>query len=217
MVRAVPTTTTHNFVLVLTGISEPDDRLEDALFEAGCGDALLAFRNGVGYLEFDREAETFPSAVLSAVRDVERADPRIKVSHVEPDDLVSAAEIARRFGRSREYVRLLSQGERGEGDFPGPLSGVAGTTFLWSWADVVAWSRAHNKLADEAALRVAVFIRDLNDALRFRKDPSIAARRIELLRGLDLIARTEQKRLLQLFEKLEGNPDSDYKAERSRR
>jgi hypothetical protein len=181
----MPRKATHNFVLVLTGVSEPDDRLEDALFEAGCSDAILAFRNGVGYLEFDREGESFPAAVLSAVRDVERADPRVKVSHVEPDDLVSASEIARRFGRSREYVRLLSQGERGRGDFPRPLSGVAGTTFLWSWADVVAWSLANNKLADESALQAAVFIRDLNDALRFRMDPSIAARRSELLRDLD--------------------------------
>ena len=32
----------------------------------------------------------------------------------------------------------------------------------------------------------------------------------------EFIARREQKRILQLFEKLEGNPDFDYKAERSR-
>lgn len=33
----------------------------------------------------------------------------------------------------------------------------------------------------------------------------------------EFIARREQKRLLALFEKLEWNPDFDYKAERSRR
>ena len=33
----------------------------------------------------------------------------------------------------------------------------------------------------------------------------------------EFIARREQKRILQLFEKLEWNPDFDYKAERSRR
>lgn len=36
----------HNFVLVLSGVSEPDSQLEDDLFEA-CDDAVLAFRNGV--------------------------------------------------------------------------------------------------------------------------------------------------------------------------
>jgi Arc/MetJ family transcription regulator len=33
----------------------------------------------------------------------------------------------------------------------------------------------------------------------------------------EFIARREQKRILQLFEKLEWNPEFDYKAERSRR
>ena len=33
----------------------------------------------------------------------------------------------------------------------------------------------------------------------------------------EFIARREQKRLLRLFQKLEWNPDFDYKAERSRR
>lgn len=33
----------------------------------------------------------------------------------------------------------------------------------------------------------------------------------------EFIARREQKRVLQLFEKFEWNPDFDYKAERSRR
>ena len=33
----------------------------------------------------------------------------------------------------------------------------------------------------------------------------------------EFIARREQKRILQLFERFEWNPDFDYKAERSRR
>ena len=184
MVEQMPQETTHNFVLVLIGVAEPDERLEDALYEAGCSDAILAFRNGVAYLEFDREAESFESAVLSAVRDVERANHQLRVSHVEPDDLVSASEIARRLECSREYVRLLTRGERGGGDFPSPLSGVAGTTFLWSWVDVVQWSCAHSKLATELDLANAVFIRDLNGALRVRMDPSIIQHRLELLKGL---------------------------------
>jgi hypothetical protein len=166
------------------GVTEPDDRLEDALYEAGCSDAILAFRNGVAYLEFDREAVSFESAVLSAVRDVERANHRVRVSHVEPDDLVSASEIARRLECTREYVRLLARGERGGGDFPSPVSGVASTAFLWSWVDVVQWSCAHNRLATKLDLASAVFIRDLNGALRVRSDPSMIQHRLELLKRL---------------------------------
>lgn len=73
----------HNFVLVLSGVSEPDSQLEDGLFEAGCDDALIAFRNGVGYLEFDRRAPSLDAAIRSAVRDVERADGRLAVVAVK--------------------------------------------------------------------------------------------------------------------------------------
>ncbi|MGH9461061.1 MAG: hypothetical protein ACRD1X_07570 [Vicinamibacteria bacterium] len=38
----------YSFVLVLSGVSEPDEWLENALFEAGCDDGTLAFRDGVG-------------------------------------------------------------------------------------------------------------------------------------------------------------------------
>jgi hypothetical protein len=193
MVQQVPLETTHNFVLVLRGVTEPNDRLEDALYEAGCDDAILAFRNGVAYLEFDREAESFESAVLSAVRDVEHADHQVRVSHVEPDDLVSASEIARRLECTREYVRLLARGERGGGDFPSPLSGVAGTAFLWSWVDVLQWSCARNSLATKLDLASAVFIRDLNGALRARMDPSMMQHRLELLRKLGRSAPSSDK------------------------
>ncbi len=66
-------------MLVLSGVPEPDERLENALFEAGCDDGTLAFRNGVGYLEFDRQAPSLDAAILSAIGDVERADPRLAV------------------------------------------------------------------------------------------------------------------------------------------
>lgn len=37
---------------------------------------------------------------------------------IEPDELVTIAEIAQRYGRSPESVRLLVGGERGPGGFP---------------------------------------------------------------------------------------------------
>ena len=73
----------HNFVLVLAGATEPDAQLEDGLFEAGCDDATLAFRNGVPYLEFDRQASSLDSAILSALRDVERAGLSLTVVSID--------------------------------------------------------------------------------------------------------------------------------------
>ena len=175
---------THNFVLVVSGISEPDSRLEDALYEAGCDDAILAFRNGIAYLEFDRLATSLEAAILSAVRDVELADPRLTVVRVEPGDPVNASEIARRVQLTREYIRLLAQGKRGDGEFPAPQSGITGKTLVWSWAEVVRWMSQHGMLEDKPLVEAALTIRDMNDALEVRSDPSIMDRRLKYLRKL---------------------------------
>ena len=156
---------THNFVLVLDGSIDPDGGIEDTLFEAGCDDGILAFRNGVAYLEFDREADSLEAAILSAVRDVEGAECNLTVSHVEPDDVVNASEIARRLQCSREYVRLLVRGSRGEGGFPSPLAGVTGKTCLWSWANVLHWLLEQKKIANSGLLSKAELIRDINSVL----------------------------------------------------
>ena len=173
---------THSFALVLGGIFEPDTGLEDALFEAGCDDAILAFRNGVAYLEFDREAGSLESAILSAVKDVGKATINITVSHVEPDDVVNASEIARRLKWSREYVRLLVQGSRGEGGFPSPSAGVTGKTCLWSWASVLHWLVEQEKLEDRSRLSRAETIRDINVVLLH---PTMMDRHQHLLRKLN--------------------------------
>jgi hypothetical protein len=131
--------TTHSFTLVLSGVSEIHQDLADALFEAGCDDTLLGSRDGVVYLDFDREAETFREAVDGAIADVARVRMPVTVARVEPDDLVTASEIARRLGRSRESVRQLVRGSRGPGGFPAPISSVRGSSRIWSFREVVRW------------------------------------------------------------------------------
>ncbi len=174
----------YRFALVLTNLTESDDLVEDALFEAGCGDAMLVLRDGVTYLEFDREGDDFESSILSAVSDAESTDYCLTVAHVEPDDVVNASEIARRLQWSREYVRLLARGSRGEGGFPSPLSGVTGKTRLWSWSAVLRWLKEDDRLEDNSLLADAETIRDINGALSLRSHPDAAMRRRRLLRKL---------------------------------
>ncbi|HEV3022878.1 MAG TPA: hypothetical protein VGX76_10435, partial [Pirellulales bacterium] len=132
-------TSSHVFTLIVSGATELTDDLQDALFEAGCDDALVGVRDGVLFLDFDREAITLNDAVSSAVADVERADAGLRVARVEPDDLVTAAEIARRTGRSRQGVRQLVLGRRGPGGFPPPLSGLKQRSPIWRWTEVARW------------------------------------------------------------------------------
>lgn len=91
----------HSFTLVIDG--DVEAKIED-LFEAGCDDATFGSIDSVHYVDFDREAPTLDRAVFSAIKDIESV-PGFCVRRVEPDDLVTASEIAERLDRSRESVR----------------------------------------------------------------------------------------------------------------
>src|SRR6266545_5566987 len=122
---------THDFTLVLSGVPELTDELTDALFEAGCDDATVGQREGVVFLDFSREARSPREAILSAVTAVEGAGVGARVARVEPDDLVTMAEIARRAGRSRENIHQLVTAERGPGGFPPPVANLTKRSSVW--------------------------------------------------------------------------------------
>lgn len=65
---------THHFTLIVDGPDIRSDAVIDALYEAGCDDALVGRVDGIQYVEFDREAAGVLEAVLSAVADIERVD-----------------------------------------------------------------------------------------------------------------------------------------------
>jgi hypothetical protein len=180
----MPKKNVHQFTLVLSGIVQIDEELENRVFEAGCDDALLGVRDGVVYLDFDRRADSFEEAIVSAVRDVEGAE--LKTAHIEPDDLVNQSQIAERVGRTRESIRLLVSGERGPGTFPAPISGVKGSMRLWRWSRVAAWL-AHEGLLDEIEAKRAALVAELNAALELRNAARLAPPQkpvLDLLRAI---------------------------------
>ena len=150
--------------LVLEGIDITDDATVDRIYEAGCDDATLSYREKIVYLDFDREAESFQAAINSALEDIGRTG--IKVIRVEPGDAVTASEIAYRLNKSREYVRLLISGKRGKGNFPAPISGVDRPTQIFSWLEVVKWCYTNGIIKDAAEIDNAEFILNTNQALK---------------------------------------------------
>jgi hypothetical protein len=158
---------TYNFTLILSGDGLLEEEALDALFEAGCDDAMFSERDGQFTAEFDREAASFSDAVLSAVRNVETSGVGARVKRVEPDDLVTAQVIADRLGRSRESVRLLVNGQRGPGGFPSPLAHVDAKSKVWRWSEVSEWFMS--RMDDPIRLGGAPqFIAALNAALEAR-------------------------------------------------
>jgi len=159
----------HEFTLVIETQAGLEEGLEDALFEVGCDDATLSFRKGIAYLDFDREAGDLESAIISAIQQVEQAGLNIWVKRVEPSDLVTSAEIARRLDRSRQSVQQLISGSRGEGDFPLPVAGVTAKTMLWSWQEVTGWFLKNEKLKDKSIYENATTLKQINESLESRK------------------------------------------------
>ena len=167
-------TRTWTFSLILAGLSELTAEVEDALYEAGCSDALLSFYGTAPVLDFDRRAATLEQAVFSAIDDVKRANVGASVLRVEPDDLVNAADIARRCSVSREAVRLWTEARRGDGDFPSPVARVGKST-VWRWTDVVRWLRKRLAI-DQDAVDGADFLAALNAYLERSRTADIRAR-----------------------------------------
>jgi len=133
---------TFQFTLLVNGPDIQRDDYLDALFEAGCDDALAGSTDGVQYLDFDRESDSLSDAIMSAISDVETI-PGVEVVRIADAGLISMAEIAERTGRTRESVRLLVAGDRGPGDFPPPATDPRNRYRLWRPADVDSWFSAN--------------------------------------------------------------------------
>lgn len=134
----------------------------DALFEAGCDDALP----GVGLpgtiaLAFSREATTPEDAMGSALRDVRKAIPGAIFIEAKPD-LVGPSEIAALFGCSRQNVRkhLIEKPTA-------PPPAHVGNPSLWHLAEVSGYLGACMRVSlDPAVIEAAESARRLNQQER---------------------------------------------------
>lgn len=152
----------HQFGLTIRG--KFSDALLDALFEAGCDDATISHKGELLFADFDREAESLLEAIISAIGDVESVD-NLEVLHVDPDELVWAAEIAERTGRTRQSVDQLIKGHRGPGVFPAPASHATRNP-LWRWSEVEGWFAAYE--GREPDTERSVVVGAINGALQAR-------------------------------------------------
>lgn len=160
-------TTEHTFQVVFALPGE--DSLEphlDELQAAGCDDAAFIGPavDGTFIAEFDREAPTFTTAVVSALEALRATLPHVRLLRVQPEDIVSLSAIAARTGRTDESVRLLAQGRRGPGGFPPAAGWINEKTQVWRWADVARWF-ADTLGEPPSGTEHAGFLAALNDAL----------------------------------------------------
>jgi len=106
----------------------------DRLYEAGCDDALVGTgRVGMVVLSFSRESVSAQEAVESAISDVNKAIPEVKLVEASPD-YVGITELSVILGHSRQNTRKLLLGNA-----PAPLH--AGNPSIWHLSEILEWMR----------------------------------------------------------------------------
>ena len=110
----------------------------DALFEAGCDDAVVGTGSqGMIALTFNRDADSASDAITSAIDNVIAAIPGARLVEAKPD-MVGLTDVAEILGCSRQNVRktMLSHPH-----FPRPVvTGKFQLWHLWEIADFEKFS-----------------------------------------------------------------------------
>lgn len=167
---------TYYFDIVVKGIKIQSDEdmmcISDLLFESGCDDAGPASYNGTLYVSFQREAQSYDEAVMSAISDIEKVDNLQCVS--VDTDIVNLSDVAKLSGLTRSALARFSKGTRGKGNFPTPVSRIDSATPLWKWSEIAEWLESHKGL-DCEVVEQARFNEEINFALSIRNNNSMGA------------------------------------------
>jgi hypothetical protein len=159
----------HEFSIIASGLDPKADDFETRFYDAGCDDATISFQKGHIIVDFAREADNIEEAVASAVAGVLAAGAT--VDRIEPDPLVSLADMAARTRMSRAAMTQYSKGQRGRG-FPAPVAKVTSDSPLWDWATVALWFHQNDKLPHESVVEAAV-VKAANDTLSRGNIPTV--------------------------------------------
>ena len=165
---------------LLVDLPEEYEVAENALYEAGCGDALVGVRYGCIFINFNREAVSLLDAIVGAMKQV--ADAKLCVRRVDHCGLVTQAEIAKRINYSRQAIAYYIKGERGPGGFPPPACYIDDEQApLWNWCEVAQWMK-DNQLIDDKKLEEALVIDMINERLESRRHQALNP---ELVKRID--------------------------------
>ncbi|OIQ94675.1 hypothetical protein GALL_233330 [mine drainage metagenome] len=137
---------TFAFTATVTGLDLDDvDQLE--ALRTGAFVLVPGEIDGVTSISVEVDAPSGEEALKALVDHVARVAPNLTFVRVD-EDLVNIPEVALRLDLSREAVRLLVSGARGDGDFPRHRT-IVGQQKLWAWSEVHAWAQVHGRLSDD--------------------------------------------------------------------
>ena len=185
----------YEFQVFCRDVDTVDETFLDCLYEAGCDDALVSFKDGYVCLDFSRTSESAEEAIFSAIKDIECSVVGVSVERVEPDDLTSLSEIARRTGVTRASLQKYARGISKVGeDFPKPAANISSVRReLYSAVEVISWMHAKERVVlSEHSMELVNVIAKTNQALlvaKARKDVEIN-RLVGRLTAAEKVSRT---------------------------
>jgi len=145
--------------------NEDADQYMDALFEAGCDDAVIGIGKK-GYLaaDFTRESASAFDAIKTAIEGVTQAIPHTKLVKAGPY-IANLSEMAHIFDCTKQNLSKYARGESASNE-PFPCSIVSGKVDYWYILDVALWLHKQNKLnIQETDIEVLKSIHDLSIAI----------------------------------------------------
>ena len=162
----------NNYQFQLVFSLHPNEDAEqylDALFEAGCDDALISMGKP-GYLaaEFTRESSTAYDAIKTAIKAITKAISHAKLIKASPY-IANLSEMAKLFGCTRQNLSKYARGESLKSNsFPCPI--VSGKVDYWYVLDVALWLSQNKTKQNKVNIRkqdidILKAIHDLNIAI----------------------------------------------------
>lgn len=150
--------------------ADPEQFVE-ALYEYGCDDASVGIgQQGRIALNFIRQSESALDAISSAISDVKKAIPGVKLIEATPD-LVGLTDIADILGFSRQNMRKIA--ETNKSVFPTPVH--EGSVALWHLFKVLQWFKASPRYQiDDSLIEISGTNMQVNLASQMRDvDPKL--------------------------------------------
>lgn len=138
-----PTATCYEFRLVVSGLDMDDESRLGVVLTGFDGNASVsATTTDLVEVLVTVSVDDPMAAVDQAIDELGRLAHGVTVERVD-EELVSTSDIAQLTKRTRESIRLLADGKRGNGAFPAPIGVIGSAIRVWRWVDVDEWLRQH--------------------------------------------------------------------------
>ncbi|EIA1625486.1 hypothetical protein V8046_004781 [Vibrio parahaemolyticus] len=130
-------------------------------------DCTVSSKGNVLVVDFDREANSYEEAVVSAIKPVNSVDG-LTVKSVDAGQYVGLSDTAELSQLTRSALSKFSKGERGDGIFPTPYLRVQGKVPLYDWSEIAQWLESRG-LVEKGIADNAKITAQLNMELKLEK------------------------------------------------